>query len=141
MTQRQVADLVGRETNYLSKIERAERQPSGPLRTKLAAALGLSLEAIYGMPEPAPGRPDEERDPYPNRRALRASSHWREAEPEAQAYIAGISNLRGDYSLDEWLEELRVANRKVRRGERLDLTTDALGRVVGEEDVVDDPDD
>lgn len=138
LTQKELAELVGYDSNYLSKIERGERRASGPLRRKLATALGTTVEAFYGTP--APTAPDDDTDPYPNRRALKLSTDWRDAPDEARAYVAGLHNRGGDLSLEEWLEELRVATRRVKRGERLDVTTDALGREA-EEDVVEDPDD
>lgn len=135
LTQKELAERVHCDPNYLSKILRAERRPSPQLRRELADALGTTMTYFHTGQGAAKRTVEyDETDPYPNRRALKLSSHWKDASPEARAYVASIRNLKGDYLLNEWIHELESAQRRVDRGESLLTTAGA------EEDLVDDPD-
>lgn len=132
--QADVAEALNVESNHVSRIERGLVDP--PRKARVVLQRLLKRPAEYFVDEPLPQWATEDvveldqADVYPARAALRRSTEWAKASEQARAYVASIGGLSGDYSLAEWKEELRVADRMVQRGQRLDVTIGA------EEDVV-----
>ena len=48
LTQKQLADRVGVNRVTIARVELGERKPSLDLATRIAAALDVSLDALYG---------------------------------------------------------------------------------------------
>jgi transcriptional regulator with XRE-family HTH domain len=51
LTQQQLAELSGMQTNTIARLERGERQPSWETALALAGALGVRCEAFTAEPE------------------------------------------------------------------------------------------
>lgn len=105
---------------------------------RLAALEGVTVEELLGTAPAEP--PGGEHAGLPNLRALMQSTDWRDATSEARALVLDEANRSGgDLPIGEWAAALRLAQRRrpAVLGER---TRDVLGREVGEEDVVEDPD-
>lgn len=64
-------------------------------------------------PEPPPD------DPLPLRRELRSLSVWRDTDPQVRDYLLSDRYGADLGSIDQWLAELRNAERRVARGEKL----------------------
>lgn len=141
LTQDELAQRVGYNGNYLSKVLRAEggRKASMKLRRQLAEVLGTTVEYLHTGDPALRTRNREEQGQYPELELLMRGQEWKEAHEEVRAYILGLANDGGDQPLSEWAVDFRQALKDHRRGRSLAVTRDALGREA-EEDVVEDPD-
>ncbi len=136
--------LFGVEGNHVSRIERGLVTP--PAKAYDVFVRVLNKPRDYFVDEPiddAATRSVEMDDSFaghPHFRLLTQSEDWKSASPKARAFVEGLAHSGGDLLLREWMKELEDAEKNVKRGLRLDVTRDALGRDAGEEDAVVDPD-
>jgi hypothetical protein len=101
---------------------------------------GVYLDEILGRPLPS-GRRDpaleqlERQFPgRPNLIAIAQTAEWREATDEQRALVLDeVNRSGGDLPTEDYLAELKRA-RRLRPGERADVTRDVFGRTVGEVD-------
>lgn len=116
LTQRQLADQIQYDPVHLSRTERGLVLPRGRYLSALARALGCSEQWIlHGKSEALlPGA-----DQYPNRAELRKLRAFQEAPAPVREYLLAIRNDGGDLTIDEWLAELRAAERAHARGQPL----------------------
>lgn len=136
-TQGELAEKVGRDEQYLSKVERGERRPGPKTRSSLAVILDTNV--MFLLTGDATSR-EVERAAYPELALLKAGQEWRDAHPKVREYIEGLAQSGGDQPLSEWIADFKKAAKDHRLGRSLEVTRDALGREA-EEDVVADPDD
>jgi transcriptional regulator with XRE-family HTH domain len=76
---------------------------------------------------------------YPNLRILMQAPEWGRAHPEARRYVLGLHGSHGDMDVTDWGLELRHADKMIRAGFRPEVPRDEHGNEIGEEDVVEDP--
>ena len=131
MTQADLGIALGVAANHVSRIERGLVKPPAKAYAVLVRVLKKPRE--YFIDEPLDAVTERDGG-YPHLRLLMQSDDWRDATPEARAYVQGLTGSHGDMSLSDWLAELESADKLARRGIPLTRTPDA------EEDVVDDPD-
>jgi transcriptional regulator with XRE-family HTH domain len=93
LTQRQLADRVGIDSQYLSKVERAfpGATPSDGLRSSLERELGIVLD---GAPPPTTG---PMRDDYPNRLTVRQHPEYANYHPRVREIFEGWPQQGGDF--------------------------------------------
>jgi transcriptional regulator with XRE-family HTH domain len=114
---------------YLSRLRKAARGDVGVSTVvRIAHALGVRPcwlatgegEMMYGPrgEQSAIVRYVELDDPYPNRRELRLLREWEKAAEPVKSYLLDKRHYAGDLdSVDEWLIELRRAEKRHARGE------------------------
>lgn len=113
---------IGISGQAVGQILNDRQAPSLSTAQKVAALLGVPWTTlVQGAPVPDM----DETDPYPLRRELRLLSEFRGAPSEVRAFVLSIKNRTGDYArIDDWLAELRAAQRRYERGELEDLRPD-----------------
>jgi hypothetical protein len=150
VTLEDIADRVGVSKTQIINVRDRDRGAGPDTIDGFARAFHSgSRDALYAAAEqhakaapPAPARVverDDEFGAYPNLRALTMTTDWADASERARHEVLALRGSGGDMGIGDWLEELRSAERRSRRGQRADVTTDALGREA-EEDVVEDTD-
>ncbi|PTL84584.1 helix-turn-helix transcriptional regulator [Vitiosangium sp. GDMCC 1.1324] len=89
LTQADVAELVGIQTEVYGRLERGLLSPSVPTLRRLCLALGLSSDSVLGLAEPKPSVPHGPREPPPLRRLLRT---LRRLPPEQLRTVAQVAH-------------------------------------------------
>lgn len=100
LTQADVAELVGIQTEVYGRLERGLMSPSVATLRRLCLVLGVSSDSVLGLAEPRQSTPRGPHEPPPLRRLLRTArgllpEQLRAVAQVAHAFSRSNERLRG----------------------------------------------